>query len=1199
MKIDMRNTVRRILFIIVCSIVSTFSVSFATAHELIEIQDHVLSIHYGIDNIVLQACDESIVKISYIADGTQSPSTLMILERDWPYTPVTIDTTGDPILFSTSKLSVEFGIAEFFIKIMDDKGRIVFYQQLLTDITNDRLHCLHGGGNIYGIENNQNGDLTRSGEIDIEAGSQGDAGAPFLWSSNGWGMICDLDGGKIDIQGDELSFIKHHDDNRTGFEIYVFTGEPTHIFEAATDITGKPPLFPRYSLGFINTEWGLDEAELLDDIATYRVKNIPIDVYVLDFDWMAYGEDDYGEFRWGPKFPGAINGTLQPKLDSLGIKLFGIRKPRVHLNTMQGNHYSENSYFFDESTDYFTGKRVGRLNFLDDRVRDWYWSSFGIRERSYDKGIVGYWNDEADEYGGNFMFMNMQRSNYEGQREYNNIRVWSINRNFYLGAQRYAYAHWSGDIPTGFNSMARQRVFMLSSVNLASGWWSMDTGGFHGTPSQQNYIRWIQFATFVPLMRVHGSLDQEREPWYFGELAEQIAREYINLRYSFIPYIYSYARENHETGVSIVRPFHFMYPENNSLANMTDQWFFGNEMFVRPVTEESVSSVTVFIPDGTWYEFWTGSKFIGPQYVNLSVSMENIPLFVRAGAIIPMQFPGSIVDDAAVSGPVLRIVNYPGDEGHFTLYEDDGLTYAYEDDVYCNTSFRSRHDDDLSELIIEQRLGVFTPAERDYLAEFMLMPDEPDSVLLDGRRVMRNDDVAVIDSTVHGWTHDDTKQKTLVRLDDDGASHTINVFYQADRVPPTVDSVRCIDRNTVHVYFSERVKLGDELHSAEWEGNYAINKGVSVVNAVAMSNGNTIVLLTSPHQEGEDYTITIKDIADQSRLQNIMSAATLYYTCEKNPFRIETIQQGLNGYHGTSDAHIAEHFPDNNMGGYHLFEVCRYGGNSEDDEKSMLIKFDLNDLFLQTESLMKAELVLLLYETRNGYPSKSVACHRLVRTWAEGNTDVSIDGDLALTGSVTWNSALHNALPWRQPGGDFKQMPDDEIVVHSDTGNEYRWDITSSLLFWLAEPDSNYGVILREINPSTFSGTKVFASSENEDVSIRPRIELTYSVPVLSDPMNSDLPENFTLYQNYPNPFNSTCIISFDLPVTNRVTMEIYNVYGQRVKSILDARLLMAGHHKFSWNGTDGSGLTVSSGVYLCNLVSSSYNGSKKMVFLR
>ncbi|MDZ7260814.1 MAG: DUF5110 domain-containing protein, partial [candidate division KSB1 bacterium] len=605
-------------------------------------------------------------------------------------------------------------------------------------------------------------------------------------------------------------------------------------------------------------------------------KGIPLDTYILDFDWMDWGSDNYGEFRWGPKFPTGPTGQLKADLDSLGVKLLGIRKPRIHLDTQQGNYCQWHGFFVDSTTDYFSGKRVGRLNFHLPAVRQWFWDSFILQGDSYNKGIIGYWNDEADEYGGNLMFLQMQRAQYEGQRQYNNRRVWSINRNFYLGAQRYAYGHWSGDIDTGFDSMADQRLFLLSSIVLGSSWWGMDIGGFQGTPSPENYFRWIQFGAFVPIFRVHGTYGQEREPWHYGPEAEAIASKYIRLRYQLLPYIYSAAWQNHKTGLSIVRPLVMEYPNDDNVINNISEWLFGDDLLVHPIVTPGAATVAIYLPKGQWLDYWTGHCYTGPTELLYQVTREDIPIFVKAGAVIPTSPAGHFADDPETQG-LLMLNCYPGSEDSCLLYEDDGLTYDYEKGIYCVTPIWHTQDKSWAVLRIESRQGNFEPPSRDFLAQFHFLETKPDSVLLDGISLEATSAEALRSTATTGWAYETKHRSCLVRFPDDGCAHQVRVALAWDLIPPALDTVFVKADTMVWVQFTEGVSVGQGEISAENISHYTISGGVTVLKATANSQQDAVTLFTTPHQSEVEYTLTVSGIADQSAARNIMAPAQYTY----------------------------------------------------------------------------------------------------------------------------------------------------------------------------------------------------------------------------------------------------------------------------------------------------------------------------------
>src|ERR1700690_3018545 len=268
----------------------------------------------------------------------------------------------------------------------------------------------------------------------------------------------------------------------------------------------------------------------------------------------------------------------------------------------------------------------------------------------------------------------MGRMLYEGQRGHSDLRVWSINRNYYLGAQRYGYAEWSGDIQTGFQSMQDQRARMLATLNLGEPHWGMDIGGFAGHPSSENYARWMEFGTFVPIYRVHGTFGEKRQPWVYGSVAEAAAASAIRLRYELLPYIYSYERVATETGVGIVRPLFWMFPEDLVVSNMSSSWMFGDALLVSPVVEHDEVMHKVYLPSGVWFDYFRGTRFEGGQTIAYKVdpdTWKDIPLFVREGSIIATEPSQDYTDQHSI--PEITLDVFPGSTpAAFMSYDDDG-----------------------------------------------------------------------------------------------------------------------------------------------------------------------------------------------------------------------------------------------------------------------------------------------------------------------------------------------------------------------------------------------------------------------------------------------------------------------------------------------------------------------------------------------
>ena len=561
----------------------------------------------------------------------------------------------------------------------------------------------------------QKGYLKRIGH-NVTAGTQGYAGGPLVWSTSGYGLLVDSDGGAFDISGDNLNFTNS---SKKDVNYFVMVGEPKNIMSSISQVSGKSPMFPKWAMGFTNSEWGIDQKELTSIVDTYRQKQIPIDNYTLDFDWKAWGQDNYGEFRWNTdKFPDGASGNLSSMMADKGIKLTGIMKPRIHIDTEEGKYADEHKLWLEDkgpSVDYFSKKTVEDIDFSKPEARTWF---FDHANQALTSGLVGWWNDEADEKSPNFQFLNMQKSLYEGQRNTTNMRVWSVNRNFYLGAQKYGYGMWSGDINTGFYSMAGQRDRMLSSIILGENKWGMDTGGFNGgNPNPENYARWMEFSAFVPIFRVHGNQNQQRQPWVFGTTAEAAATNAIRLRYSLIPYIYTYEKQAYDNGVGLVRPLIFDYPDDKNVANDVESWMFGDYMLVSPVVKQGETEKDIYLPKGNWIDYFKGTKYDGEQTIKYSVNSQtwdDIPLFIKKGAIIPSN--SKPIQHIEEKVDTLYLDVFPDkDMTSFKYYDDDGKTYNYENEEYFIQDMHTQDKGNSINFKIDSKTGSFTPDTQYYV----------------------------------------------------------------------------------------------------------------------------------------------------------------------------------------------------------------------------------------------------------------------------------------------------------------------------------------------------------------------------------------------------------------------------------------------------------------------------------------------------
>ena len=686
----------------------------------------------GDDILELQVCEADILKVNYRPNGIASSASTPMIDPDrvWQAVGAQIDASGDPITITTEAMQISIQRNPCRMTVKKADGTVLFWEPESGGVFHDGVRFVRSAGqNMYGLSSyacfDGNGQLLRNDTTAaVQAGQQGNSGGPFVWSTAAYGLLVASDGGYPVVESTSGKLEFYYGDTTTegrryfkdNVEYYVLLGEPENIMENYAHVTGQSPMMPEWSLGFSNYEWGIDQAELYAMIDTYRAKGIPLDSYGIDYDWKNYGSDNYGEFTWNTNnFPDAASSALKNKLEGEGVKLIGITKPRIVTKlsdgtvTQQGQAAIAGDYFYPghaEYTDYFYPVTVRSIDPYDEAVREWWWEHSAA---AFDLGISGWWNDETDTVAsgaanywfGNFTTLHLSQALYEGQREHTNdtVRVWQTARNYYPGTQRYATTIWSGDVGTQFaideniwwtNGLNDQKAAMLSTINNGQMKWGSDGGGFNqntGTienPSPELYTRWLQFAAFSPVFRVHGNFNHQRQPWYYGFTAEENSKAVIQLRYSLMPYIYSYEQKALEKGVGLVKPLVFDYPDDANVANDSDAWMFGDWLLAAPVTERYQTSKWIYLPAGTWIDYFTGLVYQGGQYVEYAVNGESwtdVPLFIKQGAIIPTQKALNYTSEEAVSEIMLDI--FPSSaQSSFRLYDDDGSSYDYESGEY-------------------------------------------------------------------------------------------------------------------------------------------------------------------------------------------------------------------------------------------------------------------------------------------------------------------------------------------------------------------------------------------------------------------------------------------------------------------------------------------------------------------------------------
>jgi alpha-glucosidase len=698
--------------------------------------DHVVAIEVGPHRLYVQICAGNIVKVDFHPNGLVDMSTPVISTQKWEPITFSVDSTSDAYFLKTREMSVRIQRNPCRISVMDTTGSCLIKEQDVMGVFSGGLKLQHQAGDaLYGIygynRDDMNVGLLRQKGGYIQAKPQGGCGAPFIWSTAGYGIIVDTDGGDIYNDGSLLSF---NNCSKKNVEYYVMVGAPRQILEAAGKITGKPPLLPKWNTGFGQMEWGINEAEYKDHITGYRQRNIPLDWFMIDFDWMAWGEDHYGEFRWGKKFPSGSTGELKKWSDDRGVKMFAITKPRIIAKnadgsfTEQGNYAQEHNFWWPGEkffNDYVSKLPSKDLNYSIPECRTWWWNH--LKKGGYDKGMVAFLNDECDDSNagglyslGNFSNLFMQQSIYEGMRSANNQRVWSLNRTAYLGSQRYAYGLWSGDNFASYRDLRSQLGKMLSAANILVDNWGFVVSAFwHDRPplTADFYIRSLQTGLFAPVFFIHGMYGQKRQPWVMGTKAEKIAKEVIQTRYRLIPYTYSYERIKHEKAIGICRPLILDYPDDKKVADLYETFMYGDYILASPVVDSAQTLKDIYMPGGTWIDYKNGKIYQGNKTYQVPINKEtlqDIPMFIKKGAIIPNQEVMNYEGEKIPS--IINMDIFPDRQlTNFNYYEDDGHTYNYEKGVYLKQSITVKDQGNAVLLNISAKLGSYVSGTQYFL----------------------------------------------------------------------------------------------------------------------------------------------------------------------------------------------------------------------------------------------------------------------------------------------------------------------------------------------------------------------------------------------------------------------------------------------------------------------------------------------------
>ena len=656
----------------------------------------------------VQVCTDKIIRIVYtmrsaipradsnyiVVKGTWAPVSWTVSQNSTAYSVQTATLRAD-VAIATGAVSFYAGgaliLQETAGKTLNQKtvssytayeGTIPFDQT----INNEGIY---GFGQLQNLPYNMPFNL-RGQSLNLYQLNETDV-SPFFMSTRGFGVLW-VNYSKMTVNAPLTLWCNWATNDAIDY-YFIYGPEFDPIIAAYRTITGPAPLWPKWAYGFWQCKNRYQsQSEIISTIQQYRSNGYPIDNIVQD--WLYYPDGGNGSSSFDAgRYPDPA-GMIRTLHDSLHCH-FTISVWPSFASTCGPNYDFMSSHGYLINSNDFLGTTYDAFN---DSAAHYYWKF--INDSLVSKGVDAFWPDATEpEYENqwvtattaqgpaekveNIFPLLHSKTLYDGYRAATagKKRVCNLTRSYYAGSQRFAAAYWTGDINTDFGTYTQQIPAGLDFCMTGMPLFCTDVGGFWGDVTADNMTRWFEWGAFNPVFRVHGTRACN-EIWCWGTTTEQILVKYSKLRYRLFPYIYSLAWKVTSEGYTIMRGLPFDYRTDATVRDVSNEFMFGPAFLVCPVTSQAADVTrAVYLPAGGWFDFWTGASLSGGETVpNADAPLDKIPLYIRAGSIVPMGPEISYADTAA--DPIeLRV--YTGTDGSFNLYEDEGDGYDYEKGAYA------------------------------------------------------------------------------------------------------------------------------------------------------------------------------------------------------------------------------------------------------------------------------------------------------------------------------------------------------------------------------------------------------------------------------------------------------------------------------------------------------------------------------------
>ena len=723
-----------------------FAVTFPAVGQWVPLNP-VKSVETQPDGVVLvlengylrfQVCTESVVHVVYSLERTVPERVdFLVIKKSWPKAEFSVNKDDAKLVtLKTAKLKIEVTRADSSIVFFDVDGNRLAAEtsHTLTAVEVNGEETLHSERFVnmwdtteafYGLGQHQGGVWNYRGEAVDLSQDNTNISIPMLLSSRGYGIFWN-NGSRSRFNNRFVHAFYLSSEVSDSIDYYFMYGPDFDtIIADYRELTGQVPLFGKWAYGYWQCKNRYDsQQELLGIAQNYRDQHIPLDNIVQDwFWWNTMGEPVFNKNYPDPK-------GMVDRLHKLNVHLMISVWPYFRPGSPPYEDMDKKGYFVAKTVaGGFHPKGMALYDAFNPEARKYYWNL--MNNALFKIGADAWWLDTTEpetegretnilvsnkialgngaRYTNEFPLLTTTAV-YEGQRAASDQkRVFILSRSAYAGTQRNAAAVWSGDVNPTWETLRRQIPAGLNYSLSGLPYWTTDIGGFTvANPDDPAYrelfVRWFEFGTFCPIFRVHGTRStNQNELWSFGPEAQKTLVAFDKLRYRLMPYIYSLAWKTTSEGYTIMRPLVMDFRTDARAQDTGSQFLFGPALLVNPVTEAGATSRHLYLPDAKWFDFWTGAGQQGGLFVEAAAPIERIPLYVRAGSILPL---GPDIEYAAEkAADPIEIRVYRGANGEFTLYEDENDSYNYEKGAHATIPFS--WDDVAHALTIGDRTGTF------------------------------------------------------------------------------------------------------------------------------------------------------------------------------------------------------------------------------------------------------------------------------------------------------------------------------------------------------------------------------------------------------------------------------------------------------------------------------------------------------------